>query len=125
MSKASRWTFQTRSWGRPGYTILEGSAAQGHEDADFFLVVGEAHVSLDIQSLRPFSDAFLDLLAPVLGPPQTGPVVVNVGELMDSLDEAPVNATWSFAPVRREELLRALERLLQADRNPSAGASER
>ncbi len=43
-------------------------------------------------------------------------VVVNVGELMDSLDEAPVNATWSIPPTRREDLLRALELLLVAGR---------
>ena len=41
-------------------------------------------------------------------------LVVNVGELMDSLDEAPVNATWSIPPTRREDLLRALEVLLEA-----------
>jgi hypothetical protein len=50
--------------------------------------------------------------------------VVNIGELMDSLDEAPVNATWSFPPVRREEVLHTLERLLQADRNAAVGASK-
>jgi hypothetical protein len=31
---------------------------------------------------------------------------------MDSLDEAPVNATWSFAADRRDQLLIELERLL-------------
>ena len=92
---------------------------------EFFLVVGEAHVSLDIQSLRRFSDEFLELLAPFLGRPDAGPTVVNVGELMDSLDEAPVNASWAISPARREELLGALERLLQADRNAAVGASER
>jgi hypothetical protein len=111
---APRWTFQTRTWGRPGYTILEGSASQGNQHAEFFLVVGEAHASLDIQSLRRFSDEFLELLAPLLGPPQAGPAVVNVGELMDSLDEAPVNASWSIPPTRRADLLRALATLLDA-----------
>jgi hypothetical protein len=117
---APRWTFQTRTWGRPGYTILEGSASQGNQHAEFFLVVGEAHVSLDIQSLRRFSDEFLELLAPLLGPPQAGPAVVNVGELMDSLDEAPVNASWSIPPTRRADLLRALETFLDA-RHTSPG----
>jgi len=117
-------TLPTRSGGRPGYTFLEGSAPRGDQDAEFFLVVGQAHVSLDIPSLRSLSDQFLTLLEPVLGPPQTGPGVVNVGELMDSLDEAPVNATWSFPPVRGKEVLHALERLLQADRNTAVGASE-
>jgi hypothetical protein len=111
---APRWTFQTRSWGRPGYTILEGSAFRDNQQADFFLVVGETHVSLDIQSLRRVSDQFLELLAPLLGRPDAGPAVVNVGELMDSLDEAPVNATWSIRPTRREDLLQALEVLLVA-----------
>jgi hypothetical protein len=119
-----RCILQTKSWKRPGYTILEGSASWGDQDAEFFLVVGQAHVSLDIQSRRSLSDHFLTLLEPILGPPQTGPAVVNVGELMDSLDEAPVNATWSFPPVRGEEILQALERLLQADRNTAVGASE-
>ena len=122
---ASPWTFQTRTWGRLGNTILEGVASQGDQHAEFFLVVGEAHVSLDIQSLRRFSDELLELLAPFLGRPDAGPTVVNVGELMDSLDEAPVNATWSFPPVRREEVLHALERLLQADGCDSLRASER
>lgn len=111
---APRWTFQTRTWGRPGYTVLEGSASRGDQHAEFFLVVGEAHVSLDIQSLRRVSDEFLELLASLLGPPQAGPAVVNVGELMDSLDEAPVNASWSIPPTRRADLLRALEALLDA-----------
>ena len=110
------WSFQTSIWGRPGYTVLEGSASQGDQQAEFFLVVGEAHVSLDIQSLRRVSDEFLELLAPLLGRPDAGPVVVNVGELMDSLDEAPVNATWSILPTRREDLLQALEVLLAAGR---------
>lgn len=122
---APRWSFRTRTWGRPGYAFLEGSASRGDEHAEFFLVVGEAHVSLDIQSLRRVSDEFLDLLAPILGPPQAGPTVVNVGELMDSLDEAPVNAMWPFSPIRREEVVNALERLLQADRKASVGGSER
>jgi len=120
-----RWTFRARTWGRPGYAILEGLASRGDQHAEFFLVVGEAHVSLDIQSLRRMSDELLDLLAPILGPPQEGPTVVNIGELMDSLDEAPVNATWSISPIRREEILNALEQLLQPERNVSVGASER
>ena len=121
----SPWTFQTRIWGRLGNTILEGVASRGDQRAEFFLVVGQAHVSLDIQSLRRFGDEFLELLAPFLGRPDAGPTVVNVGELMDSLDEAPVNASWAISPARREELLGALERLLQADRNAAVGASER
>jgi len=100
-------------------------ASRGDQHAEFFLVVGQTHVSLDIQSLRRFSDEFLELLAPFLGRPDAGPTVVNVGELMDSLDEAPVNATWSFPPVRREEVLHALERLLQADGCASVRALER
>ena len=122
---ASPWTFQTRIWGRLGNTILEGVASRGDQHAEFFLVVAQAHVSLDIQSLRRFSDEFLELLAPFLGRPDAGPTVLNVGELMDSLDEAPVNASWAISPARREELLGALERLLQADRNAAVGASER
>ncbi|HSD50842.1 MAG TPA: hypothetical protein VLG48_05485 [Candidatus Methylomirabilis sp.] len=122
---APRWTFQTTSWGRPGYTVLEGSASRGDQHAEYFLVVGEAHVSLDIQSLRRVSDEFLELLAPFLGRPDAGPAVVNVGELMDSLDEAPVNASWAISPARRGELLRALERLLQSDGCASVRALER
>jgi hypothetical protein len=37
---------------------------------------------------------------------------LNIGELMDSLDEIPINATWAFPPARREDLLRDLEGLL-------------
>jgi hypothetical protein len=122
------WAFRTRTWGRPGYTALEGSASYGNQTAEFFLVVGSAHVSLDVQSLRTLADRFLDLLSPILGTPDTGPSVVNIGELMDSLDEIPVNATWSFPPARREELLSALERLLWAGTTGaslSAGESTR
>ena len=111
---AGTWAFRARTWGRPGYTALEGSASFDGQSADFFLVVGSAHVSLDVQSLRSLTDRFLDLLSRVLGKPATGPAVVNIGELMDNLDEIPVNATWSFSPERREELLSALERLLWA-----------
>jgi hypothetical protein len=112
---APGWIFQTRSWGRPGYTILEGSAFRGDQQAEFFLVVGQAHVSLDIQSLRRVSDQLLESLAPLLGRPNAGPAVVNVGELMDSLDEAPLNATWAISPEERPELLQALMVLLQAE----------
>lgn len=125
---AGTWDFRTRTWGRPGYTALEGSASCGNETAEFFLVVGPAHVSLDVQSLRSLSDRFLDFLSTVLGEPDTGPSVVNIGELMDSLDEVPVNATWSFPPARRQDLLSALERLLRVDptgAGVSAGQSER
>jgi hypothetical protein len=109
---AGTWVFRTRTWGRPGYTALEGSASVNGQTADFFLVVGSQHVSLDVQSLRGLADRFLDFLATILGAPATGPTVVNIGELMDSLDEVPVNATWSFPPARRGDLLRDLERLL-------------
>lgn len=125
---AGTWAFRTRTWGRPGYTALEGSASFDGQGADFFLVVGTHHISLDVQSLRSLTDSFLDLLAPILGEPVTGPAVVNIGELMDSLDEAPVNATWSFPPGRRQELLSALARLLRAGSaapSLSAGESER
>lgn len=125
---ADAWTFRTRTWGRPGYTALEGSTSDGSQTAEFFLVVGSAHVSLDVQSLRSLTDRFLDLLSGVLGQPTSGPAVVNIGELMDSLDEIPINATWSFPPARREELLSALERLLRAapaEASRSAGESRR
>lgn len=112
---AGTWAFRTEKWERPGYTALEGSARYGGQAAEFFLVVGSAHVSLDVQSLRSLTDRFLDLLSRVLGKPDTGPSVVNIGELMDSLDEIPVNATWSIPSARREELLSALERLLGVD----------
>ena len=71
-------------------------------------------LSLDVQSLRSLTDRFLDLLSRVLGKSATGPAVVNIGALRDSLDEIPVNAAWSFPPERREELLSARERLLWA-----------
>lgn len=109
---AGTWTFRTRTWGRPGCTLLEGSASFDGQTAEFFLVVGPQHVSLDVQSLRSITDRLLDLLATILGKPATGPAVVNIGELMDSLDEVPINATWSFPPARREHLLRDLEGLL-------------
>jgi hypothetical protein len=117
---AGAWAFRTRTWGRPGYTAVEGTAECDGEAAEFFLVVGAQHVSLDIQSLRGFADRLLDLCVTILGQPETGPAVVNIGELMDSLDEVPLNATWTFPPGRRQELLSALARLLGAG---CAGAS--
>jgi hypothetical protein len=91
-------------------------------------MVGSDHISLDVQSLRGLTDRLFDLLATVLGKPDSGPTVVNIGELMDSLDEIPMNATWSFPPARREELLTALEGLLRAGSaggDLSAGESRR
>ncbi len=78
---AGTWTFRIRTWERPGYIALEGSGSFERETAEFFLVVGSQHISLD---------------------------------------EAPVNATWSFPPTRREGLLRELEGLLRGE---SVGAS--
>ncbi len=121
---AGTWTFRTRTWERPGYVALEGSASFEGETAEFFLVVGPQHISLDVQSLRPLTDRLLDLLAPILGRPDAGPVVVNIGELMDSLDEAPMNATWTFPPARREGLLRELKELLRGE-SVGAGRSGR
>jgi hypothetical protein len=109
---AGTWAFRTRTWGRPGYTVLEGVASVDGQTEEFFLVVRPQHASLDVQSLRGFTDKLLDLFSTILGKPETGPVVVNIGELMDSLNEAPVNATWSFAADRRDQLLIELERLL-------------
>ncbi len=121
---AGTWAFQTKKWERPTYTALEGSASLDGQTADFFLVVGARHVSLDIQSLRGIADKLLDLVSTMLGKPETGPTVVNIGELMDSLDEAPVNATWSLPPSRREQVLRELERLLCGG-SPGANPSGR
>ncbi len=116
------WTFHTRAWGRPWYTVLEGSASSDGQTAEFFLVVGSQHISLDVQSLRGLTDRLLDLFATILGRPTTGPAVVNIGELMDSLDEIPINATWAFPPARRGDLLCELERLLGVE-SVSAGLS--
>ncbi len=121
---AGTWAFQTKTWERPGYTALEGSASLDGQTADFFLVVGARHVSVDIQSLRGIADKLLDLVSTMLGKPETGPTVVNIGELMDSLDETPVNATWSLPPSRRELILRELERLLCGG-SPGANSSAR
>jgi len=79
-------------------------------------------VSLDVHSLRGLTDKLLKLFTMILGEPDTGPAVVNIGELMDSLDEVLVNATWSFPPARRGDLLCELERLLGVE-SVSAGLS--
>lgn len=47
------WTFHTRTRGRPGYTVLEGSASFDGQTAEFFLVVGSQHISLDVQCVDP------------------------------------------------------------------------
>jgi hypothetical protein len=116
------WTFRTRAWRRPGYTAFEGSASCDGQTANVFLLVGSNHVSADVQSLRGLADRLFGLLSGILGVPATGPIVVNIGELMDSLDEIPMNATWSFAPPERESIERALEALLWAG-VPVAGLS--
>jgi len=80
------------------------------------LVVGPRQVSLDIQSLRGPTAQYLDLLNAILETPDSGPSVVNVDRLMDSLDETPMSTMWSLPPAQQEKVLRGLERLLRSGR---------
>lgn len=118
------WQFDASRWERPGYVALEGKAYRGTEPTDFFLMVGREHISLDVRSLRPQSFLLIECFSAVLGKPDTDPAPVNIGELMDSVDEIPVTVTWSFPPASRGELLHRLEALLAATPDQPGTASQ-
>jgi hypothetical protein len=68
----------------------------------------------DVHSLRAESFALIDYFADFLGQPLREPHPVNIGELMDSEDEIPVNGFWHIRADQRDaivaELLQAVER---------------
>lgn len=112
----SQWRFRLlkKETGRGGFQ-LEGRARRegSQEELDFFLLIGPNHGTVDVHSLRGESFALVDYFSHFLGQPAVGPHIVNIGELMDSEDEIPVNGFWRIQEDQRkaiiEELLKALE----------------
>lgn len=110
------WRFQLlkKETGR-GF-LLEGRARRdgSHEEVEFFLLIGPDYGTVDVHSLRGDSFALIEYFANFLGQPADGPQPVNIGELMDSEDEIPVNCFWHIRADEREtiiaELLKAIVR---------------
>jgi hypothetical protein len=94
---------------------MEGRAAcEGSpEEVEFFLLIGPDYGTADVHSLRQESFALIDYFAHVLGPPTKGPLPINIGELMDSEDEIPVNAFWTIGEDQREEIIEGLLKALE------------
>lgn len=111
------WRFRLlkKETGRRGL-LLEGRARRegSPEEVEFFLLIGPDHGTVDVHSLRSESFALIDYFADFLGQPAAGPQPVNIGELMDSEDEIPVNGFWHIRADQRDaivaELLQAVER---------------
>ncbi|MEE9522995.1 MAG: hypothetical protein V3W05_09340 [candidate division NC10 bacterium] len=111
------WRFRLlkKETGRAGF-LLEGRASLegSQEELEFFLLIGPDHGTVDVHSLRRESFALIDYFSHFLGQLAVGPQIVNIGELMDSEDEIPVNGFWHIRADQREaiieELLKAVER---------------
>jgi hypothetical protein len=96
-------------------TLLEGRAWRDgeHEEVEFFLLIGSDYGTADVHSLRKESFALIDYFAGFLGPPVSGPQPINIGELMDSEDEIPVNAFWHIREDHRAEIVAGLLKALK------------
>ena len=111
----TRWRFRLvkKEDGRRGL-LMEGWASRegSQEEVDFFLFIGPDHGTADVHSLRGESFGLIDYFSDFLGPPAAGPQPVNIGELMDSEDEIPVNAFWHIREDQREEIIAGLLKAL-------------
>jgi hypothetical protein len=98
--------------------LLEGRASRegSPEEVEFFLFVGTHHVTADVQSLRGESFSLIEYFSGFLGQPAAGPHPVNIGELMDSEDEIPVNAFWNIGEDHREKIIEGLLKAFEAPR---------
>lgn len=109
------WRFRLlkKEDGRRGL-LMEGRASRrgSEEEVDFFLFIGPDYVTADVHSLRGESFGLLQYFSDLLGQPTEGPRPVNIGELMDSEDEIPVNAFWGIRVDQREEILEGLLKAL-------------
>ncbi len=105
------WRFRLlkKERGRRGL-FLEGRATcEGSlEEVEFFLFIGPDYGTADVHSLRRESFDLIDYLSHFLGQPARGAHPVNIGELMDSEDEIPVNAFWTIPGDQRDEIVNAL-----------------
>jgi hypothetical protein len=101
--------------GRRGL-LLEGWAThrRSREEVEFFLFIGRDYGTADVHSLRGESFGLIDFFSTILGQPAREAQPVNIGELMDSEDEIPVNAYWTIREDRRDELIDALLTALEA-----------
>lgn len=101
---------------------MEGRASRegSREEVEFFLFIGPHYGTLDVHSLRGESFALIDYFSDFLGRPAAGPQPVNIGELMDSEDEIPVNAFWNIREDQREEIVEGLLKAL-GNHGPSHG----
>lgn len=115
MTMGWRFRLLKKETGRSGF-LLEGRARRegSPEELEFFLLIGPDHGTVDVHSRRAESFALIDYFADFLGQLAAEPQPVNIGELMDSEDEIPVNGVWHIRADQRdaiiEELLKAIER---------------
>jgi hypothetical protein len=103
-------------------TLLEGRAWRDgeHEEVEFFLLIGSDYGTADVHSLRKESFALIDYFAGFLGPPVSGPNPINIGELMDSEDEIPVNAFWHIRQDHRAAIVSGLLTALESQEKGDA-----
>jgi hypothetical protein len=103
--------------------LLEGWASpEGtREEVEFFLFIGPDYGTADVHSLRTESFSLIDYFSGILGEPASGAHPVNIGELMDSEDEIPVNAFWKIRETERGHII---ERLLTAVGEEEIGDGE-
>jgi hypothetical protein len=112
----TRWRFRlSRKEDGRGGLLMEGRASRegSQEEVDFFLLIGPDHGTADVHSLRGDSFRLIDYFSDFLGPPAAGPQPVNIGELMDSEDEIPVNAFWHIRADQRAGILAGLLRAVE------------
>lgn len=95
---------------------MEGRASihGSQEEVEFFLFIRPDYGTADVHSLRRESFALIEYFADFLGKPARGPEPVNIGELMDSEDEIPVNAFWHIREEQREEIIQGLLQALDS-----------
>lgn len=96
--------------------LIEGRASPegSQEEVEFFLCIGPDYGTADVHSLRAESFALIDYFADFLGQPLREPHPVNIGELMDSEDEIPVNGFWNIRGDQREEIIQELLKALES-----------
>jgi hypothetical protein len=94
--------------------LLEGRATRegSQEEVEFFLFIGRDYGTADVHSLRGESFGLIDYFSHFLGQPAREAHPVNIGELMDSEDEIPVNAFWRIREDQRDEMIDELLKAL-------------
>ncbi len=107
----TRWAFRLlkKERGHRGLWVEGRASREGSpEEVEFFLFIGPHYGTADVHSLRGESFELIDYFSDFLGLPVAGPHPVNIGELMDSEDEIPVNAFWNIREDQREEIVEGL-----------------